>query len=78
MDMLQGLQSRVSMPLLVAPAPNSEQLENIWQAALRAPDHGNLKPYRFILVEGEASKPPWVNCFCSVCWLANPMPTKRP
>ena len=53
MDMLQGLQSRVSMPLLVAPAPNSEQLENIWQAALRAPDHGNLKPYRFILVEGE-------------------------
>lgn len=53
MDMLTGLQSRVSMPLLVEPAPNAEQQENLWQAALRAPDHGCLKPYRFIVIEGE-------------------------
>lgn len=53
MDMLEGLKSRVSMPLLVEPAPTEEQLENIWQAALRAPDHGCLKPYRFIVIEGE-------------------------
>ena len=53
MDMLEGLKSRVSMPLLVEPAPSAEQLENIWQAALRAPDHGCLKPYRFIVIEGD-------------------------
>lgn len=53
MDMLEGLKSRVSMPLLVEPAPSAEQLENIWQAALRAPDHGCLKPYRFITIEGD-------------------------
>lgn len=53
MDMLQGLLNRVSMPLLVEPAPNAAQLENLWQAVLRAPDHGNLKPYRFIVIEGD-------------------------
>ena len=53
MDMLQGLLNRVSMPLLVEPAPTAEQLENLWQAALRAPDHGNLKPYRFIVIAGD-------------------------
>jgi nitroreductase len=53
MDMLEGLKSRVSMPLLVEPAPTEAQLENIWQAALRAPDHGCLKPYRFIVIDGD-------------------------
>jgi nitroreductase len=53
MDMLQGLLNRVSMPLLVEPAPTEAQLENLWQAALRAPDHGNLKPYRFLVIAGD-------------------------
>lgn len=32
-------------------APTSEQLEQILQAGLRAPDHGKLKPYRFVVIE---------------------------
>ena len=51
--MLQGLLNRVSVPLLEEPAPSDEQLENIFQAALRAPDHGRLNPYRFIVIAGE-------------------------
>lgn len=51
--MLQGLLNRVSMPLLEEPAPSHEQLENIFQAALRSPDHGRLNPYRFIVIGGE-------------------------
>ena len=53
MNMLQGLLNRVSMPLLEEPAPSDQQLENIFQAALRAPDHGRLNPYRFIVIAGE-------------------------
>ncbi|TLU75112.1 nitroreductase family protein [Mannheimia varigena] len=32
-------------------APTSKQLEQILQAGLRAPDHGKLKPYRFVVIE---------------------------
>ncbi|MFW1678376.1 nitroreductase [Pontibacter sp. JAM-7] len=53
MDALSLLHERVSMPLLEAPGPTSEQLEQIFTAAVRAPDHGALKPWRFLLIEGE-------------------------
>ncbi|OOR98128.1 nitroreductase [Haemophilus paracuniculus] len=32
-------------------APNAEQLNNLFKAALRVPDHGRLKPYRFVVIE---------------------------
>ncbi len=44
----------VSPRLLAGPGPSDAQLDLILDAALRAPDHGNLKPARFILVRGEA------------------------
>lgn len=44
----------VSPRLLAEPGPSDAQLEQIFDAALRAPDHGNLKPARFILVRGAA------------------------
>lgn len=53
MEALQALQERVSSPKLTDPAPQGGQLENIFRATLRAADHGNLKPWRFMVVEGE-------------------------
>lgn len=41
---------------LVEPGPNDEELALMVQAALRAPDHAELVPYRFKLVRG-AAKP---------------------
>jgi nitroreductase len=47
---------RVSTPanLLIEPAPNDEQLAQIFKAAMNAPDHRHLRPYRFITIRGEA------------------------
>ena len=53
MDALELLHQRVSCPALNDPAPTSEQLDVMFQAALRAPDHGAIRPWRFLLVEGE-------------------------
>ncbi|QLE97239.1 nitroreductase family protein [Neptunomonas phycophila] len=54
MDALELLHKRVSAPVLMEPGPNAEQLDSMLLAAQRAPDHGELKPWRFMLVEGEA------------------------
>ena len=53
MELLQGLQQRVSTPRLTEPGPDARQLEQIFQAALRAPDHARLRPWRFLTVAGE-------------------------
>ena len=53
MELLQGLLNRVSIQRLESPAPTSVQLEMMLQAALRAPDHANLKPWRSVMVAGE-------------------------
>lgn len=52
MDALTLLHQRVSSPLLDAPAPSAEQIKVMLQAALRAPDHGGLRPWRFLQVSG--------------------------
>lgn len=39
---------------LMAPGPNAEQLQHILEAAASAPDHGQLLPWRFILVPLDA------------------------
>ena len=44
---------RQSIGHLVAPAPNRTQLELAFEAALTAPDHHRLHPWRFIVIEGE-------------------------
>lgn len=54
MEALDVLLDRVSVPRLVEPAPDAAQREIMFSAALRAPDHGQLRPYRFLTVEGEA------------------------
>lgn len=54
MEALAALHERVSVGMLTDPPPNASQRENIFRAALRAADHGNLRPWRFLVVEGEA------------------------
>ena len=53
---IDALLSRVSVSprMLTDPGPTDAQIDLILDAALRAPDHGNLKPARFILIRGEA------------------------
>jgi nitroreductase len=51
---LTFLQQRSSVAKLVAPAPNVLELNEMFKAAVRAPDHARLKPWRFIVIEGDA------------------------
>jgi len=44
---IQSLQSRNSVKFVQAPGPNDEQLAQIMQSAMSAPDHGRLRPWRF-------------------------------
>lgn len=49
----QFLIHRRSYPLLSEPAPSSEHLETMFTAAIAAPDHAQLQPYRFIVFTGD-------------------------
>ena len=51
---LQALLSRQSHWPLTSPGPGDKELASIFDAALRAPDHGNLQPWRFVVVRGAA------------------------
>lgn len=50
MDALDVLLNRVSVARLTEPAPTAEQLETLFAAALRAPDHKQLRPWRFLTI----------------------------
>src|ERR1700722_14403275 len=51
---IETLLSRRSVPALQLrePGPSREQIDAAIDAALRAPDHGGLKPWRFVLIRG--------------------------
>lgn len=53
MDTLELLLNRRSASRLTEPAPAGEALDLLLRAGMRAPDHGALQPWRFILIEGE-------------------------
>lgn len=50
---LDVLHSRVSCGILTDPPPRGAVLDNIKRAALRAADHRLLRPWRFLVIEGE-------------------------
>ena len=52
-DVLTTLTERVSHGSLEAPGPSADEIELITRAALRAPDHALLRPWRFVAVEGD-------------------------
>ncbi len=54
MDALSALHNRVSVNLLEAPGPSSAQIDDIVRAGLRACDHRNLRPWTYLLIEGDA------------------------
>lgn len=54
MDAIEALTTRASPRELVEPAPDARTLDRILRAGMRAPDHGRLRPWRFIIVAGAA------------------------
>jgi nitroreductase len=53
-DLLSAIESRASALKLTEPGPTRVHLEQIMRAAVRAPDHGRLRPWRFVVLEGAA------------------------
>jgi len=58
MDALEALLGRRTVPpaRMTGPGPDAAALERMFAAAAAAPDHGRLRPWRFLLVEGEARR----------------------
>ena len=55
-DRLELLFRRRSIGRLTEPAPSDEELESMLRAAAAAPDHGELRPWRFVVLEGEGKE----------------------
>ena len=53
MDAIKNLLTRNSIGKLIEPYPNKDEMELVYKAALRAPDHAFLRPSKFIEVKGE-------------------------
>jgi nitroreductase len=47
---------RASATRLAEPGPSHDQLNTILNAATRAPDHGRMSPWRFVVIAGEARR----------------------
>jgi len=56
MEAIELLRTRYSASKLGAPAPSSEAVEAMLEAAAHTPDHGRLQPWRLILIEGDARR----------------------
>jgi len=54
MDAMELLSTRASQPKLGEPAPDDATLDRILTAALRAPDHARLRPWKVLALRGEA------------------------
>lgn len=53
-DALEVIRARRSIGRLIDPAPSDSELTQILEAGAAAPDHGELKPWRFIVLRGDA------------------------
>jgi len=47
-----SLRRSTSAVTLAAPGPSADQLADLLRLAARAPDHGKLSPWRFVVLEG--------------------------
>jgi nitroreductase len=54
MDAIEALTTRASPLQLTDPAPDRGALDTMLRAAARAPDHGRLRPWRFLVIAGAA------------------------
>jgi nitroreductase len=53
MQAIEALLDRRSAKSLTAPAPDESALDLIFSSASAAPDHGRLRPWRFIVIQGD-------------------------
>ncbi|HEX3574818.1 MAG TPA: nitroreductase [Rhodopila sp.] len=54
MDALELMLTRESALKLEAPGPSAEELDRMFAGAVRAPDHGRLRPWHFVVIpEGQ-------------------------
>lgn len=53
MDALDAILTRTSQGKLMAPAPSEAALERAFACALRAPDHRVLRPWRYLVIQGD-------------------------
>ncbi len=65
------LLSRQSANLLQEPAPEGAELDLILDAGLRAPDHGRLRPWRFVLIRG-AQRQAWADRLAEAAMARDP------
>jgi nitroreductase len=56
MDAVEALVTRRSANRLTEPPPPAELVDLVLHGALRAPDHGRLTPWKFVLISGEARR----------------------
>jgi nitroreductase len=56
MDIVEFLKTRGSTPwrVLGDPGPSEDEIQEFLAAAVTAPDHGAVRPWRFIVVRGDA------------------------
>lgn len=54
MNVLEAIETRSSAKKFTDAAPTREQVEAVLRAAVRAPDHGVLAPWRFAVMQGES------------------------
>lgn len=71
MTAIQTLMTRASISDLGDPAPDGAALEAILQSGLRAPDHGRLRPWRFVLIRG-AARAQWAETMVSALLAREP------
>ena len=53
MDALDLLLTRESALKLDAPGPSQADLDTMFQSAVRAPDHGRLRPWHFVVIDSD-------------------------
>jgi nitroreductase len=51
MDAITAITERVSVAQLTGPGPSEAQMDILYQAAFRAPDHGWMRPWRYLTVK---------------------------
>lgn len=54
MEAIDAILTRTSQGRLTAPAPSPAALQTAFACALRAPDHRVLRPWRYLVIQGEA------------------------
>ncbi|MFE8069597.1 nitroreductase [Marinobacteraceae bacterium S3BR75-40.1] len=52
-SVIESILTRQSEPRLEAPAPDRETLREVLACAFKAPDHALLRPWRYLVIEGE-------------------------